>query len=285
MRKILSTLTLMLALVVAMSSCQKGEVVQDVNSLGTGSYVTLTKAGNLNVDATNLAATVSIEVAEYGSTQEKIIMYVTKGNTSLNRATWKKIKEVPINGGNYTLVVSGNEIKTAIGANPAPGDQFTIYNQIVTKDGRTFDVVNTGADFAGLPAYNMAMTWKATVVCPFDPNVAKGTYEITADNWDGAVGEVVDVTATANSATLTYAFPYAEAPGVNPLKLTVAPTSGATVVAKQTYGSYGAGFQNFTAEGSGFFFSCTGQITLSLTHLSGTGTNYGTYPLRLKKIS
>ena len=82
MRKILSTLTLMLALVVAMSSCQKGEVVQDVNSLGTGSYVTLTKAGNLNVDATNLAATVSIEVAEYGSPQEKIIMYVTKGNTN-----------------------------------------------------------------------------------------------------------------------------------------------------------------------------------------------------------
>jgi len=244
MRKILSTLTLMLALVVAMSSCQKGEVVQDVNSLGTGSYVTLTKAGNLNVDATNLAATVSIEVAEYGSTQEKIILYVTKGNTS-----------------------------------------FTIYNQIVTKDGRTFDVVNTGADFAGLPAYNMALTWKATVVCPFSATAAAGTYEITADNWDGAVGEVVDVTATANSATLTYAFPYAEAPGLNPLVLTVAPSSGATVVAKQTYGSYGAGFTNFTAEGSGFFFSCTGQITLSLTHLSGTGTNYGTYPLRLKKIS
>jgi hypothetical protein len=237
------------------------------------------------VDATNLAATVSIEVAEYGSTQEKIILYVTKGNTSLNRATWKKIKEVPINGGNYTLVVSGNEIKTAVGANPAPGDQFTIYNQIVTKDGRTFDVVNTGADFAGLPAYNMALTWKATVVCPFSATAAAGTYEITADNWDGAVGEVVDVTATANSATLTYAFPYAEAPGLNPLKLTVAPSSGATVVAKQTYGSYGAGFTNFTAEGSGFFFSCTGQITLSLTHLSGTGTNYGTYPLRLKKIS
>lgn len=268
-----------------MSSCQKGEVVQDVNSLGTGSYVTLTKAGNLNVDATNLAATVSIEVAEYGSPQDKIIMYVTRGNTSLDRSTWKKIKEVPISNGSYTLVVSGNEIRTAVGVTPAPGDQFTIYNQIVTKDGRTFDVVNTGADFAGLPAYNMALTWKATVVCPFIPTAAAGTYEITADNWDGAVGETVAVTATANSATLTHAFPYADPPGRNPLVITITPTTGGAVVARQTYGSYGTGFENFRAEGSGFFFSCTGIITLSLTHTLPSGTNYGTYPLRLKKIS
>ena len=267
-----------------MSSCQKGEVVQDVNSLGTGSYVTLTKAGNLNVDATNLASTVSIEVAEYGSTQEKIIMYVTKGNTSLNRATWKKIKEVPINGGNYTLVVSGNEIKTAVGANPAPGDQFTIYNQIVTKDGRTFDVVNTGADFAGLPAYNMALTWKATVVCPFDAAAAAGKYEITFDNWDFAIGETVDVTATANTATLTYAFPYSEADS-KPLVLKITPSSGAAVVDKQVYGSYPSyGITNISANGSGFFFSCNGQITLSLTHTVPAGS-YGTYSLRMKKVS
>ncbi len=188
MRKLISTATLFLALVFTMNSCQKGEVVQDVNSLGTGSYVTLTAAGNLNVDATNLATKVSIEVASYGSEQEKIVMYVTKGNTSLNRATWKKIKEVPNNGGSYKLEVSGTEIATALGETPAPGFQYTIYNQIVTKDGRTFDVANTGADFAGLPAYNMAMTWKATCVCPFIASAGTGTYVITADTWDGAAG-------------------------------------------------------------------------------------------------
>jgi len=284
MRKIISTATLFLALVFTMNSCQKGEVVQDVNSLGTGSYVTLVAAGNLNVDATNLATKVSIEVQEYGSSQDKIVMYVTKGNTSLNRANWKKLKEVTNTGGTYKLEVSGQEISTALAEIPAPGTQYTIYNQIVTKDGRTFDVANTGADFAGLPAYNMAMTWKATCVCPFLPAAATGNYRITADTWDGAVGEVSAVTATANSATLTYAFPYAEPPGVNPLVLTVAPGTGGVTVARQTYGSYGAGFENFRAEGSGFFFSCTGQITLSLTHTLPSGTNYGTYPLRLSKL-
>jgi hypothetical protein len=284
MRKLITSTALLLALVFTMNSCQKGDIAQDVNSLGIGSYVTLTAAGNLNVDATNLAGKVSIEVAQYGSEQEKIIMYVSKGNTSLNRSTWKKLKEVPIASGSYKLEVSGQEIATALALTPAPGDQYTIYNQIVTKDGRTFDVVNTFADFAGLPAYNMALTWKATVVCPFVPAAATGTYVITADNWDGATGEPCDVTATASSATLTYAFPYAAPPGVNPLVLTVNPATGGVTVAKQTYGSYGTGFENFTANGSGFFFSCTGQITLSLTHLSGTGTNYGTYPLRLSKL-
>lgn len=284
MRKILSTATLFLALVLTLNSCQKGEVVQDVNSLGTGSYVTLTAAGNLNVDATNLATKVSIEVAQYGSDQDKIIIYVTKGNTSLNRASWKKIKEVTNSGGSYKLEVSGTEIQTALGEVPAPGNQYTLYNQIVTKDGRTFDVANTGADFAGLPAYNMALTWKATCVCPFIASAAAGTYRITADTWDGAVGETAAVTATASSATLTYAFPYAEPPGLNPLVLTVNAATGGVTVARQTYGSYGAGYENFRAEGSGFFFSCTGQITLSLTHTLPSGTNYGTYPLRMSRL-
>lgn len=284
MRKLITSTALLLALVFTMNSCQKGDIAQDVNSLGIGSYVTLTAAGNLNVDATNLSGKVSIEVAQYGSEQEKIIMYASKGNTSLNRSTWKKLKEVPISNGSYTLELTGQEIVTALGITAAPGDQYTIYNQIITKDGRTFDIANTFADFAGLPAYNMAMTWKATVVCPFNPTAAAGTYVITADNWDGAAGETSEVTATASSATLTYAFPYAAPPGVNPLVLTVNPATGGVTVAKQTYGSYGTGFENFTAQGSGFFFSCTGNITLSLTHLSGTGTNYGTYPLRLSKL-
>jgi hypothetical protein len=266
-----------------MQSCKKGDVVQDVNSLGQGSYVTLTKANNLIVDATNLAgSTVSIDVKEYGAPQDKIIIYATKGNTNLDRSAWKKIKEVPINNSEYSLSVTGQEIATATGTTPAPGDQYTLYNQCLTKDGRIFDVANTFPDFAGLPAYNMALTWKATVVCPFVPAAAEGTYTITTDTWDGATGETSEVTATSNTATLTYAFPYAANPGKAPLVLKIDPATGGVTVDKQIYGSYGAGYENFTANGTGFFFSCTGTIDLTLTHLLGT-TNYGTYPLRLKK--
>lgn len=289
MRKIIILPSLFFALVLVMFSCKKYEVLQDVNSLGIGSYVTLQKTVNLNVDATNLGGSkVSIEVAEYGSPQEKIILYVTKGNTSLNRANWKKLKEFPINGGKYVLEVSGQEIATALGVTPAPGEQYTLYNQIVTKDGNVFDIANTG-EFSGIGAYNMALTWKATIVCPFDATAAAGTYVITTDGWDGATGEEVLVTATSNSASLKYAFPYAAEPyentPYNPLVLNINPTTGAVTVAKQVYGNYliSYGIGGVTAAGSGYFFACTQTITMTLAHVSVAGTNYGTYPLVLKK--
>jgi hypothetical protein len=283
MRKILSISFAVIALSVFLYSCQKDEVIQDVASLGKGSYVTLVKNNNLILDATKLTtSTVSIDVKEYGEAQDKLIVYVSKGNANTDRTVWKKLKEYPNAGGTYNLSVTGAEIAAATGTTPAPGDTYTLYNQVVTKDGRTFDLANTFPDFANLPNYNMALRWSAVVVCPFIPADAAGTYTITADNWDGASGETAEVTATANSATITYAFPYAASPGVNPLVLTIDPATGGVTVAKQVYGSYGAGFENFAAEGTGFFFSCTGTIDLSLKHTLGA-TNYGTYTLRLKK--
>jgi hypothetical protein len=51
MKKIISSLFYTALVAIAMSSCQKGEVVQDVNSLSIGSYVTLVTAGNNIIDA------------------------------------------------------------------------------------------------------------------------------------------------------------------------------------------------------------------------------------------
>jgi len=285
MRRIISSLCFLGVVATTMNSCQKGDVVQDVNSLGQGSYVTLVQKNNQIVDATNPAGSkVGVVAQEYGAKQEKVILYTAKGTATQDRTKWKKVKEFPIGAdGQYTIEATGAEIAAAVGSALAPGDIYTMYNSITTTDGRIFDFANTFAEFANNPIYNMVLTWQATVVCPFVPATAAGTYTITADPWDGAVGETAVVTATANSATVTYAFPFAGPPGVNPLVINVVPSTGAATVAKQTYGSYGAGFENFTAQGSGFFFSCTGFIDLSLKHLSGTGGDFGTYILRLKK--
>ena len=78
MKKIISSLFYTALVAIAMSSCQKGEVVQDVNSLSIGSYVPLVTAGNNIIDATNLAGLkVSASVKENGSAQAKLIVYVT----------------------------------------------------------------------------------------------------------------------------------------------------------------------------------------------------------------
>ena len=284
MRRIIATINL-LAIIAYGTSCQTEDIPQDVNTLGVGSYVKLIEKNAGIIDATNPgSSTATIKVSEYGTEQDKIVVYVSKGTRTTDRSKWRQVKEVPATAAReYDIAVTGAEIVTAMGGPVAPGEIYTLYNSCITKDGGRFDFGNINGEVAGNPNYNMALTWQATVVCPFVPGDAAGTYTIVADNWDGAVGETASVTANATSATVTYMFPYAAPPGVNPVVITVTPGTGAATVAKQTYGSYGAGFENFTAQGTGFFFSCTGFIDLSLQHVSGGGTNYGTYVLRMQK--
>ncbi|MEY3432388.1 MAG: hypothetical protein RL131_324 [Bacteroidota bacterium] len=287
MKKIISSALYTALVVIALSSCQKGEVVQDVNSLSIGSYVTLVSAGNNIIDATNLAGTkVSASVKEYGSPQEKLIVYVTKAPVTTNKANWKKVKEYTNSGGTYNLEVSGQEISNALGKAPGPGETYILYNQVVTKDGRVFDVSNTLPDLANVGTYNLKLTWNAVVVCPFVPDQATGTYVITRDPWDGPYGSLgadVDVVASAGKAVFTYMFPVAEAPGKNPVTVTVNPATGSATVARQTYGSYGGAYDNMTCEGTGFYFSCTGSVDLTLLHKFSNGSNEGTYGISLKK--
>ena len=289
MKKIISSLFYTALVAIAMSSCQKGEVVQDVNSLSIGSYVTLVTAGNNIIDATNLAGSkVSASVKEYGSPQEKLVVYVTKAPQTNDRTLWKKVKEYTNNGGTYNLEVTGQEIATALGTPPGPGETYVLYNQVITKDGRKFDVSNTLPDLATVSQYNLRLTWNAVVVCPFIPAQANGTYIITRDTWDGSVGELVRITSTQNTeAVANVMFPYAEQPGIAPVKITITPASGAATVQKQTYGSYvsfGPQYARMTCEGTGgFFFSCTGTFTINLTHKLADGTGQGTYPYHLKK--
>jgi hypothetical protein len=290
MRRIIATINL-LAIIAYGTSCQTEDIPQDVNTLGVGSYVKLVEKNGGIIDATNPAgSTATIKVSEYGTEQEKIVVYVSKGTRTTDRSRWRQIKEVPATAAReYDIAVTGAEIVAAMGAPVAPGEIYTLYNSVITKDGGRFDFGNINGEVVGNPNYNMAFTWQATVVCPFIAADAAGTYTIVADNWDGAVGETSVVTAvqgtapTPSSATLTYAFPFAAPPGVNPLVLTIDTNTGSVTVARQTYGSYGTGFENFTAQGTGFFFSCTGFIDLSLVHVAGNGTNYGTYVLRMQK--
>lgn len=285
--KFKSILTLAL-LVTLFSACNKQEVVQDVNTLGIGSYVKLVKSNNLIIDATNASSAVSIDVKEYGSAQEKVVLYVSKGARTLDRTKWRKIKDVPNTGGEYKLSVSLTELKAAFtGSIIEPGDQYQIYNQCVTKDGRTFDLANTGSDFASLPGYSMALSWTAVVVCPFVPSEATGTYLITEDPFDGPYGSIgltATVAASAGKAVVTYLYPIADNPGFAPVTITVNPITGSATIAKQTYGSYGGGYNNMQVEGSGFFFSCKGTINLNTTHRFANGSIEGQYPITLVKL-
>jgi hypothetical protein len=290
MRKILSSVLMLAAGMVLLNSCEKVDVPQDVNTLGKGSYVTLVKSTNLLLDFSNLAGSkAAIDVQEYGAEQEKLTIYVAPGTPTQDRTKWKKVKEVPNdNDGLYNLSVSGTEIATAIAPTViSPGNQYTMYNVITTKDGRTFDFANTATGFSGNPNYNMAMTWSATVICPFVAPIG-GKYIVVQDDWvDWSPGAEVDVTdgPGANQVNISKVWPNpAYGSVINPLVINVTPSTGAaTIPSGLVWGNYGSYNASTLSPNSGFVFSCTGQIIMNIRiDASGFG-DQGAFNLILKK--
>jgi len=293
MRKILSSVLMLVTGMVLLNSCEKVDVPQDVNTLGKGSYVTLEKTNNLILDFSNLAGSkASIDVAQYGADQEKLTIYVAPGTPTQDKTKWKKLKEVPNdNNGKYTLSVSGQEIATAIApAVISPGNQYTMYNVVSTKDGRTFDYANTSTAFSGIPNYRMALAWSATVVCPFSGPIG-GKYIVDRDDWiDWNPGDEVDVTdgPGANQVNISKVWPGAPVGGIiiNPLVIDVKPATGeASIPAGLVWGKYSAAGSQYSTgtPSTGFVFSCTGQIIMNIRIISSGAGDQGSFNLWLHK--
>jgi len=290
MRRILSSI-LVLALGLAfLPSCQKGDVIQDPASLGQGSYVTLVKSTNLLLDALNLAgSTVAIDVKEFGLSQEKLTIYVAAGNATRDRSKWKKIKEVPNDGsGVYALKVTGAEIANAIApAVVTPGNTYTLYNQITTKEGAIFDFSNTSPTLAGNANYNAALSWGAIAVCPFTSLGTDVSYEVVQDDWaDWNAGETVKVSdgPTANTVDLSKVWPNPKygVPG-SPFIVDVTQATGAaTTKAGVTIATGYPGTFSTLSGSTGYVFACTGQVDVRF-HMAYNGADQGMLRLILKK--
>jgi hypothetical protein len=289
MKRIIISLFVVTILLVTTRSCKKGDVVSDFAANGTGTYLTLVKSNNTIINyAQRLTSEVSIIVKEYGKAVDKIVVYTTKGSVSLDRTKWKKVKEVPY-AGETTLTVKATEIAAALGISVdalETGGTYSLYNQCVTKDGEIHDAANTNSAYQGLTAYNMALTWQAVVVCPFTGGMT-GTYQVIQDDWaDWGAGDIVQVTdgPGANQINLSAVWPnpiYGDI--VSPLIVNITPATGAaTVPTGVVFGDYG--YLASTLSGSsGYVFSCTGQILMTI-HVTATGFgDQGFLKLILKK--
>jgi len=301
MKKIQS-LIIVLAVLAGLQSCEKKEVVLgDFESLGVGSYLRLDSSQKTIFDYSNIAnESVAISVSQYGADIDKVIVYATAGSPTLNKTLWKKVKEFPYPAGtNLKLTITAADLAAALGISTsalAPGSTYAMYNQVITKSGKTYDASNTTGALSSNPNYKASSIWSANVVCPFNPAGFTGQFEVTEDTWeDFGVGDVVDVvTAGADSIRLA-AYPNPLLGGTvvrNPLGIVVKinPTNGIATVTDQTYGTYGGlfGLQSVAVTTSGtsnFVFSCVGTIDLRMTHHvpGALASSYGTYWLRLKK--
>jgi hypothetical protein len=275
------------------ASCKKTEITNplaDFANLGIGSYVTKASTINLNMDYNTPASKVGITVNQYGNDIDKIVLFVVEGASS-DPTTWKEIKTIPWTGEGTEISATSAQVATALGVTPAdltPGNFYTFYNRVITKDGRSFDLSNTPGALESNSNYNSAFRWTAYVTCPFTGGMA-GSYDVVQDDWaDWVPGDIVTVTdgPGANQINLSDVWPNrAYGDLVNPLIVNVNPANGTASVPLVTFGSYPplATAQGASAgDVAGYAFSCTGFITLAMA-VTYNGGSQGTLKLILKK--
>lgn len=284
-------ISIYILLVTALIACKKAYFINDFDNFSIGSYLRLDQTDKTTIDYNKISTeSVAITVTPIGSEIEKVNVYAVLGGDNLDESKWKLVKTFPATGAALTLSVTAQELATAFGITPAglsPGNTYTFYNQNITRDGRTFDVSNTDDDLEGQPGYQSAFRWQAIVFCAFDPASTDNIdYEVVTDGWgDFGVGDIVTVSNGPEANQITLGGVYLTSVNHKDVVVNISPDNGAATVARQAYGTYaGDGNRVFHAEGTGFIFSCAGIINLNLKHTDGTGGNYGTFNLRLKKL-
>lgn len=176
-------------------SCKKGDIRGIGGDLGTtGSYLTMVQKIKTSIDPDHKTTDVaSIIVGYRGTTVASIKVYVVKDQNT-DSTSWTYIKTIPYpSTGNPTLTITAQEIADALYAGDLdqllPGDIYTIYNMIITTDGRHFSSANTASSFESEPAYNMALHWGIVLACPIDTpekvcQYLSGDFKVIKDEWD-----------------------------------------------------------------------------------------------------
>ncbi|MEO5683476.1 MAG: hypothetical protein ABIQ88_12585 [Chitinophagaceae bacterium] len=304
MKKFLNIIVAVSVALAALNACKKtgGNVnpLANVANLGLGTYLVIDSTVNANLNALSGASTVGVVVHQYpsGEAVATIKLYATLG-TSTDTLQWKLVKTIPYTAGSKVpLTTTTAELATAFGV-PAssftPGSLFTFFPRVVTVSGKTFDINNAGDNGGGGlitgPAYFSGFSFTVYVVCPFTGGMA-GSYKVVRDDWaDWTPGQIVQVTdgPGANQINLSKVYP-GGGTIINPLLVNVAPASGTATIPKVVYGRYGgatstqyAGVGAGAGGNAGYVFSCTGFITLSITHTDNGGGDYGANRLILQK--
>lgn len=294
MKKI--TILFSVILLIFAQSCKKsGEQnpLSDVENLGKGSYPTLLSNINLNFNYNVPTSKVNIKIDKYGEDIDKVNIFVVEG-ANTNPTAWKRLKTVAFTGSGTELSATSLEVATVLGVTVtslSPGNFYTFYNQVVTKDGKTYDVNNVGNALGSNSNYNACFSWTAYITCPFVGPIG-GSYRVVFDgDWqDWNTNDIVQVSdgPGLNQVNLSRVWPN-PAYGVisSPLLVNVDPATGSAKVPLVTFAVNYPG--TATAQGSGvadfagYVFSCTGYITLTM-NVKYNGSPQGALKLKLQKL-
>ena len=177
------------------------------------------------------------------------------------------------------------------------GDVFTIHNKVTMADGRVYpDTLDLGGNqyvnvensfFTAAGTTSFTSTLALPVLCPFVAADAAGTYTVITEEAEvlWAPGHQVEVVAGPgeNQVTIKDMFGY---PQKLDVIVDVNPATAVATIAKQVaWDSDEIGFNLGPASvrGQGLYFSCTGFMSVALTHSVASAEFNGTYLYEMRR--
>ena len=151
----------MMALTLA--SCTKEFIPGEQDTRVVAAYIKELAAGNDILKKGAVATSVVTKtVGQVGVEISEVKVYAV-AEESTTKSDWKLVKTVPFTEG-MELSDTRAEIATALGVDPESLEEPVLYQEVVTKDGRSFDVAtNIPSNYESFPNYHMAMTWYLSV--------------------------------------------------------------------------------------------------------------------------
>lgn len=176
------------------------------------------------------------------------------------------------------------------------GDRLDIYNFTTLEDGRVYpsdvqlepdnSVSNVTPNIQN-SAISTSFTTKLVffISCPFNADAAVGEYLITRDDFETSLDYDRPIQVVKESETEVTFINLFSHPEMYDVTVSVNLASGVATVARQPAwhcDNFGCGFGEGRVDGGGFFFSCTGFVTLDLRHTVDAGS-FGVFKLELQK--
>jgi len=197
-----------------------------------------------------------------------------------------------------TFDANATNISAALGIDISelgPGDRFDFEATSTGIDGSVTTFDNLSVDLGGNPGQAQGYRFNTFISCPFDQAEAIGSYLITDASFFGQIATNFEVIAGAESDEIVMIDPMGhlvpgDAPDKYNVTIRVGLSSGQAVVDRQDAWDsgnpvccgtpYGPG----NIEGTGFVFSCTGDIVLFISRFGVAAGSFGSAPFVARKL-
>jgi len=277
-----------LALIISFSACKKStDHILSPDQLAVGSYLIKDSKGNDTLFLNSPSRPVVFSVHAYGEQVDKVTVYVSTNN-SIDKTTWKKVKEFPVDATQaVTLSVTPAQIAAALGSPIPNGGAYTLFNEVTTKSGATYSLANMNTDFEASPDYHMGMRWDVFAPCTWDNSPFTGQFTVLADTWqDYNLGEKVNVRPGPGPNQIQISVYPSDAYGFNRQWVTVDvnPITLATNIAEQFIGTYYPSDDATMYSSTGQVNPCQKTIDITGITFNFSGTKYPGYHLTLKQF-